>query len=417
MMPISTLRRFAPLVLLGAAFSGGCAALTNPVAEGVPVRRVPVEVLGRPKSELQPVPLTLLRRKKPDEYKLDKGDVIAVIAGDLFGPENIQPPLKLADSYGTEAAVGFPVPVRDDGTISLPSAKLKPIDVRGKTVTQVEKDLVAALLPIFKEGQNKISVQLHTRRRVKVQVVREDTVPAGQSSGGTFLAGSKKGNGYIVPLEFGENDVLHALDLTGGLLGIDAKNEIVIQRGQYDPQNPAKGITRVPLRIYPDQPLSLSEADVTLNEGDILYIASRDSEVYYTAGVLGSRQVPLPRDYDLDVLQAIAQNGGPLINGGFTQNAFIAQSFASGLGTPSPSLCTVVRKLPNGQQIPIRVDITRAMKDPRERILIMPDDILVMQEKPGEAVLRYMTQQFRFNTTAETIRSENIMQTFTGSIP
>ncbi|MGL4421480.1 MAG: hypothetical protein ACRCZF_12495, partial [Gemmataceae bacterium] len=212
-------------------------------------------------------------------------------------------------------------------------------------------------------------------------------------------------------------DVLRALNLTGGLPGLDAKNEVVIQRARKDNSDPTKNFSRVPLRIYPDQQLTIHEADITLNDNDIIYIASRDSEVYYCAGVLGSRQVPLPRDYDLDIVQAIAQNGGPLINGGFTQNAFIAQSFASGLGTPSPSLCTVVRKLPNGQQLPIRVDITRAMQDPRERILILPDDILVMQEKPGEAILRYMTQQFRFNTTVDTIRGENIFQTLTGSTP
>jgi hypothetical protein len=139
--------------------------------------------------------------------------------------------------------------------------------------------------------------------------------------------------------------------------------------------------------------------------------------VFYTAGVVGSRQIPLPRGYDLDVIQALAVAGAPLVNGGFTQNAFVAQATATGLGQPSPALVTVVRKLPNGQQLPIRVDVARAFVDPRERILIQPDDILVMQEKPYEAIVRYLTQQYRFTTFVETIRGRRFNQTFTGTSP
>jgi protein involved in polysaccharide export with SLBB domain len=416
-MPRLTPRRAAAFAVLS-ALAGGCAAVTNPVADGIPVRRVPQELLARPKSQLQQINFTLLRRKEIENYKLDKGDVLAVIAGDLFGPESQQPPVKLADQFGNESAIGYPLPVRDDGTISLPSTKLKPIPVRGRTLAEVEVEIRKLLESgLFQANQARVSVQLYQKRKYKVQVVREDTQPVNFQSGGALLSGAKKGNGFIIPLEYGQNDVLHALNFTGGLPGVDAKNELIIQRGTYDPANPEKGVVRIPLRLFPDQPMTISEEDIVLNEGDILYIQSRDSEVYYTGGVLGSKQVALPRDYDLDVIGAIAQNGGPIANGGFTQNAFIAQAFASGLGTPSPSLCTVLRKLPDGRQLPIRVDLTRALQDPRERILIQPDDVLVMQEKPGEAILRYLTQTIRINNTADTIRSENLNQTITGSIP
>jgi hypothetical protein len=40
-------RRVSALLLLGAVLSGDCASLSNPVADGVPVRRLPEEVLGR----------------------------------------------------------------------------------------------------------------------------------------------------------------------------------------------------------------------------------------------------------------------------------------------------------------------------------------------------------------------------------
>ena len=69
---------------LGACGSGGCASLTNPVADGVPVRRLPDEVFGRPKAELQPLPLNMLRINDPGEYKLDKGDVLAIVADEVL---------------------------------------------------------------------------------------------------------------------------------------------------------------------------------------------------------------------------------------------------------------------------------------------------------------------------------------------
>ncbi len=48
------------------------------------------------------------------------------------------------------------------------------------------------------------------------------------------------------------------------------------------------------------------EDDVRLKDGDIVYIESRETEVFYTGGLLQGGEFPLPRDYDLDVLGAMA---------------------------------------------------------------------------------------------------------------
>ena len=98
------------MVLLGAAFSGGCASLSNPVADGVPVRRLPDEVLGRPKSDLKPIPLTLLRQREIEIYRLDKGDVLAVVAEEIIAPANTAVPVRVPDQFNSTAAIGFPVP-------------------------------------------------------------------------------------------------------------------------------------------------------------------------------------------------------------------------------------------------------------------------------------------------------------------
>ena len=82
---------------------------------------------------------------------------------------------------------------------------------------------------------------------------------------------------------------------------------MVIRRGQYDPADPAKGFVRIPLRARPDEPITFTESDIILNEGDTVYIEARDTEVYYTAGLMGGAQIPLPRDYDLRVIEAIVR--------------------------------------------------------------------------------------------------------------
>src|SRR5688572_6091860 len=97
----ATARLVGAAAALAAALSSGCAALTNPVADGIPVRRLPAEVLGRPRAELQPLPLNLLRQREPEQYKLDKGDVLGIVAEEILGPRT-----------GAGGGAGAPVPVQ-----------------------------------------------------------------------------------------------------------------------------------------------------------------------------------------------------------------------------------------------------------------------------------------------------------------
>lgn len=406
------------LVLLPlAGWSAGCASFTNPVADGIPVRRLPAEVLGRPRSELHPLPLNMLRQEEPDEYRLDKGGVLGIVAEEILTRGNQPIPVQLNTSPLADkpAYQGNPVTVQDDGTIVLPL--LPPLKVKGLTLNQT-RDLITRMITkdpdtpgsrdLVVKGEERVLVDLVQRRRYQVFIVREDTQPVPLSTGAGIFGGNRKGVGVTVPLDAYKNDLLHALNATGGPPGLDAKNEVVIRRGQYDPDDPLKGYVRIPLRARPDEPITFTEKDIILNNGDTVYIEARDTEVYYTAGLMGGQQIALPRDYDLRVVEAIAQVRGPLINGSFNQNAFVAQAVNTGIGNPSPSLVTVVRKLPCQQEIRIRVNLNEAFRDARENILIQPGDIIVMQEKPGEALARYITQTLRITTTFDVIRSRNI---------
>jgi protein involved in polysaccharide export with SLBB domain len=420
------------LLLAAVSFTGGCASITNPVADGIPVRRLPAEVLGRPKADLRSVPLTALRQAEADPYRLDKGDVLAIIADNLIAPDTAVAPVKLPDQNSNTAALGYPFPVNEDGTVSIP--RLDPIKVKGLSLVEAEqlvRDYATGVKggkEYIKPGQ-RLSVQLLQKRRYQVTVVREDAQTTNSTAGS-----SRRGNGYSLSLIAGENDVLHAMNATGGPPGLDAKNEVTVYRATkgkpLDPSAMLDGIsrkqlimngeaiaTKIPLRMYPEQQLSFNEADITLKDGDIVYIEARDTEVYYTSGLIGAGQYPLPRDYDLDVIQAIAQTRGPLLNGGFTQNQFVANSVGNGLGAPSPSLCLVLRKVSPTQQIPIRVDLNRAFIDPRERIILQPGDIVVLQERPEESLGRYLAQTLRFSTSVETIRNGTLIGTGTSTLP
>jgi hypothetical protein len=102
----------------------------------------------------------------------------------------------------------------------------------------------------------------------------------------------------------------------------------------------------------------------------------------------------LPRDRDLDVVEAVALVRGPLINGAFGGSNLAGNLIQPGIGGPSPSLLAVVRRTPGGGQVVIRVDLRRALREPQERLIVRPGDVLILQESPGESFARYFTQTF-----------------------
>ncbi len=87
------------------------------------------------------------------------------------------------------------------------------------------------------------------------------------------------------------------------------------------------------------------------------------------------------------------------------------------MGNPSPSLLTVLRRTPGGGQVPIRVDLNTAVRDSRERIPVRPGDVLILQETPEEAIVRYFTQVFSFSYVTRTINSQNTTATAAAVVP
>jgi hypothetical protein len=430
--------RTAATVLLGAALaagSSGCAALTNPVADGVPARLVPPEFLAPPKSGECPVPLNLLRQSPPAEYRLSPGDVLGVyiegyIGGALPPPGHVGPRVQPRDCHRQPASTGYPVPVQDDGSIDLPAAG--PVPVQGLTVAQA-RDAIRDLFlrkVVKPDVPLRIIVTLIEPRRYTVLVFRQEAV-AFAGTPDTVIPTSKRGAGYEVQLPAYQNDVLHALARTGGLPGLDVYNEVLVYRDCFRDEagraavadrlavappggSPVPGVgmavTRIPLHHAPSGSPCVRPEDVVLGEGDVVYLAARDQEVFFTAGLLPPGVHVIPRDRDLDVVEAVSLVRGPLVNGAFAVSNLSGTLIQPGIGNPSPGLLTVVRRTPGGGLLPIVVDLNLALREPTERIRLAAGDTLILQEKPQQALARYFSQSFlNFELYWQAIRGRSVV--------
>lgn len=423
--------RLIPFVM-GILMSAGCSSLSNPVADGIPVNRIPPQLLVESKKNFVKVPLTALQQQQDEVYRLGAGDVLGIWIGEgILGERNQPPQSRFFESTDLPPALGTPIPVRQNGTISLP--QLNPIDVRGLSLDELEQKLRTLYTEerkIFKPGQSSVIVTLIRKRTYTVFVLRDDggTVgnalgAAGASGGGVSTTGagygllgqqstSQLGGGYgrVIQLPAGENNLLTALTRTGGLPGPSAEDEVIIERGGLrrqglggdTPEGHSTGtrFLRIPLRIRKGSPLPFAGKDVVLYDGDCVYIRARKGEYFYTGGLLPSHKNPLSRDEDLDVIQAITEVGGVLLSGqqsGSNLSGSVGASSNGGIGSPNPSLINILRRTPEGGQVNIRVDVNKALRDPSERILIASGDIVLLQLTPGQAVVQYVTGQIQFN--------------------
>ena len=151
-------------------------------------------------------------------------------------------------------------------------------------------------------------------RQIHVLVLRQEASGFTPSPQGLTITG-KRGTGFSIDLPAGENDVLHALTVTGGLPGLDAYDEVVIQHGCFQDREAAEalrrqleqggttpvvearvaGCVRIPLHWHPGAKLPFGPDDVVLRDGDVVLLRARDEEVFFTGGLMPSGEHVLPR--------------------------------------------------------------------------------------------------------------------------
>ncbi len=405
------------VALAGFAGIQGCTSLNLGCdIPAIPVRKIPRNLLGRPRADMQDLSFTRLRQNPVDTYQIGPGDVLLLHVPGVY-PEiissseqtvvrNEERVVFQVDSDAPPAE-GVPVIVRADGSVAL--RVIEPIQASGLTLEQLAEVVRRAYLDanILKAGNDRVLVNIYARRKFRILVMREDTgsgsTTAGGKGGVVIQTALKKGSGTTVELPAYENDVLHALTETGGLPGLDASNEVVIIRGGFsdgraydqivsqilscrqpcecpptipDPPN----VLRIPLRFYPENVPQFTEEDIILEDGDVVYVPGRETDKFYTGGTLAGGEHLLPRDYDLDVMGAIAIAGGRVggagigIGQGGMAGGGAGGGGGGGMGNGGlpPTNLIVLRKLPCGGQIPIKVDLKKALLDADERILVQP---------------------------------------------
>ena len=78
---------------------------------------------------------------------------------------------------------------------------------------------------------------------------------------------------------------------------------------------------------------------------------------------------------------------------------------------------TVLRRLPGGGQVPIRVDLHRALRDPRDSLLVQAGDILILQETKGQAMVRYLTNVLDLSFVTELFSTTSSVGTAAATLP
>ena len=401
--------------------ASGCTSILSPI-QSIPAERVPPQFLAEPQANKTNIDPARLSQPVPKNYLLDENDVLGVFVEGVLGEFDSAPPVIENPGNDLPPAIGFPIPVRQDGTLSMPL--VDPVPVRGLTIQQAEQMVSRAYRggpdPILKEGR--IIVTLLRKRTYRVLVIRQDNSQSAQgqnfqsrgSAGIINNRSDESSRGMVLQMPAYQNDVLNALTQTGGLPGLNAKSEIRILRGDraqiaqrdrevrefYRTNSPDQfpygviptvpdetNTIKIETRLRPGQIPSFQPEDIILRDGDILFIDSRDTEVYYTGGLLGGGERLLPRDYDLDVLAAVSLAG---VSVG-TQQGGIA---GNGNTRVPPTELIVLRRLPASRQIAIRVDLNEAINDPRSRLLVVPGDTLILRFKPQEELANFAISTF-----------------------
>ncbi|MEM6979323.1 MAG: polysaccharide biosynthesis/export family protein [Planctomycetota bacterium] len=404
------------VVALGLLGNTGCHHhLVSSACHAVPANRLDPNLFACRREAMGPLPYSALGQQRPQDHIVGAGDTLSVFVYGVYPPTENETPVQQRNQpinqryYPPHGSVvspstGLPLQVDSDGTITLPL--IGTLNVAGLTPQQIIELIRTASREqeVLNPGQEQITVDLLIPRVRRVVVLREDTPNSAVAlTSPQAVDQIHRGSGEVIDLPIYENDVLHALASTGGLPGTDAARELYVIRAGAGLNtafmsgsklqsivtgdegglcNP--GVIRIPLAGCACEAIPFAPEDVILNDGDTVFIPRRN-EYFIAAGMLPGGRVPLPRDEDVDVIEAIAMAngsaGGPL----GTDGSALMQGRAGNLREPTRVL--ILRTLEDGRQIPIRVDLDRAVEDARERIIIQPNDVVALHFKPASSML------------------------------
>jgi len=224
-------------------------------------------VTGKRASEI-----ARLRQAPPAVHLLGPRDVVGIYVEGILGQVEQSPPFRFPDPVNTLPGMGYPLAIRDDGSLSLPL--LPPLNVSGLTIPQLEhqvREEYTVNRKILPPDRARIIVTLMMPRTYSVLVVREDLADpafrAVRAAKGGDVRPAEPTLAKKVSLPAYENDILHALAETGGLPARDGKHEIQVLR--------AGRVTTIPWPLGNEKIASaITEADITVLQDDVLVVTA-----------------------------------------------------------------------------------------------------------------------------------------------
>lgn len=236
-------------------------------------------------DDVVPLNAKHLRQQPPAFYLLSDNDILGLFIEGVLGDfdEGITPNGAPIVRMAAEKVpmIGYPVPIRDDGTLSLPL--IEPIPVRGLTIQQVEKLIQRA----YKEGKTPV---IKPEGRIIVTLVRERTynVTVVRRDGASTQYSSLKLPAY-------KNDVFNALAKTGGMPGISSAAKVFVMRSDQfefqernaaalsfnileETKNAAATLT-IPTKLKKEEAPLFRDADIVLSDGDVVFVDGSGSDI------------------------------------------------------------------------------------------------------------------------------------------
>ena len=297
-------------------------------------------------------------------YTLDAGDVLAVIVDGVLGDFQSAPVYMPDKNTDTMPGIGYPIVVRENGSIDLPV--IAPVNVRGLTTLQAQAKIRNAYLRervLKPEKGNKVIATLLRKRTINVTLIHDDPNerPLGASQFDFYRTPRQVVS--VVDLPADQSHVLDALGKAGARF--DTRQVMRVQRGRAS-QASRRG---------------------KVGEGDAVRIPPQQRDYYYAGGELQGGRYPL--DDGLNVLQAIAIADGNV------------SRFRPGRqGVFGPTQLLVVPSSGNSPQV---IDLNRAVQNPNA-YRVRPDDALILQYKTGEVLGNAALQVLRSGVLLRALR-------------
>ena len=186
--------------------------------------------------------------------------MLAIVADEVLNKENQPIPVQFIQNPNSTKTVVQGVPGPGSGRRQdhrLPG--LDPIDVRGKTLPQVRDtdhraDVSQEAARIAKGRRRFASwstccsrgaIACSSSARIASRSSRSSPPAGARPRSSAAPNAARRSRCYS---NRAATTCSQALTQTGGPPGLEAKNEVIIRRGKYDPADPAKGYVRIPLR-------------------------------------------------------------------------------------------------------------------------------------------------------------------------